>query len=139
MLELQAIHNARHAFWDHIRLLVVHILTNNTTMVYYVKKQGGAYFRSFCLEAINLRQFCIEEDITPVAVHLSRMQNHLADHLSRIFSLNHEWSLKASIVWIYLPKIVKREKKEVSCILLSGVGRDSAQSPSPVPSTAAGS
>lgn len=40
--------------------------------------------RLLCLEAINLWQFCIEEDITPVAIHLLGVQNRLADHLSRV-------------------------------------------------------
>lgn len=86
-----------HTFADHIRETVVHILTDNTNVLYYVNKQEEACSRLLCLEVIRLWQFCIDETITLIAFHLPGFQNHLVDHPSRYFSLGHEWSLKTSV------------------------------------------
>lgn len=77
---------------------MVRILTDSTTTVYYVNKQRRAHSRLFCLVAIDLWQLFIKEDL--VAIHLLGVQNHLADQLSRIFSLTYKWSLKSCVLRI---------------------------------------
>lgn len=84
-------------FWT---ILVVHTLTDNTSMMYSVNKPWGACPRMLCHGAISLCQSCIKESITLIADHLPRVQNHLADHLGRNFSLSHEWSLKTIILQV---------------------------------------
>lgn len=65
-----------------------------------IQLQGEAHFNQLCQEAITFWHFCIKKDIMPTAAQLKSVgsQNQLANYLSRIFSDNHEWSLKSGVV-----------------------------------------
>lgn len=107
-------------FWTVIRGSVVHVLTDNTIIMYYMNRQGGEYYMIFCQKAIRLWQFCIEENIVVIADYLPRVQNHLTDHLSRNFSMfsedkctpGHLCSLGHSNNWL----LTMRNKRQCSLL-----------------------
>lgn len=78
--ELRAICLACQAFLSHLQGHCVAVLTDNTTAMFYLNKQGGARLSPLCQEAL-LPAGCSE----------------MADSLSRRF-LIHKWSIRPDII-----------------------------------------
>ena len=71
----------------------VMILTDNTTVVYYINKQGGTHSPNLCIEVWSM-----EYDIVIRVHHIPGKFNILADLLSRLDRpLKTEWALDQSI------------------------------------------
>lgn len=56
---------------------IIHVLTGNTTLMYYVIKQGGARSIAHCQEAVLLWDFCMEHAIYLEALHVLGIQEHI--------------------------------------------------------------
>lgn len=56
---LRVVRLARQAFLPHIKGRVVQVLTNNTTAVFYINRQGGARSSALCQEALRFWNFCV--------------------------------------------------------------------------------
>lgn len=82
-LELLAIFWACQRFQSSLRGKVIQVFSDNMTVVYYLNKQGGTVSRTLCRSAMNLWDFCIALNITPVATHLPGSENTIADAVSR--------------------------------------------------------
>lgn len=64
----------------------------------YLNRQGGTVFHSLCRLALSLWDFCIQNSIHPISVHLPGEHNTTADTLSRGLTPFHEMELN----WTYL-------------------------------------
>ena len=75
------------------------VLTDNTTTVAYINKEGGTQSPTLCYLALDLWAWCRQHRIYLVANHISGVRNVLADALSR-GKHNHptEWSLHKTVV-----------------------------------------
>lgn len=82
-LELRAILWALQKFQSQLSGHTVQVLSDNTTAVYCLNKQGGTASRTLCCLALALWDLCILKNITTVASHLPRKDNALADVVSR--------------------------------------------------------
>ncbi|KAM7182065.1 uncharacterized protein RBU57_000616 [Macrochelys suwanniensis] len=81
--ELRAIHLACQAFLPRLRDHCVEVLTDNTTAMFYLNKQGGARSSPLSQEALLLWELCLAHSISLQASYLPGVQNVLADSLRR--------------------------------------------------------
>ncbi|KAJ1095605.1 hypothetical protein NDU88_000764 [Pleurodeles waltl] len=93
LLELRAVRLALKAFLPSLRGQSVQVLTDNTTTMWYINKQGGVGSYLLCREALRLWSWAKDHQICLVANHLAGVLNVRADSLSRQFSADHEWRL----------------------------------------------
>ena len=82
-LELQAIWLTLKHFQDQVRDQVVEVLSDNSTRVSYINRQGGTHSLTLCRLALDMWEWCDQLAIVPIAVHLQGTRNVLADALSR--------------------------------------------------------
>ncbi|KAJ1094268.1 hypothetical protein NDU88_007346 [Pleurodeles waltl] len=87
LLKLRAVRLAHKAFLPSLRGLSVQVLTDNTTAMWYINKQGGVGSYLLCREALRLWSWAKDHQICLVANHLAGVLNVRADTLS------HEWCL----------------------------------------------
>lgn len=92
-LELQAVWLTLKHFQDQVRNQVVEVLSDNSTTVSYINRQGGTHSLTLCRLALDMWEWCDQLAIVPVAVHLQGTRNVLADALSRGRYCPTEWSL----------------------------------------------
>ena len=98
-LELEAVNLALRYFHSITQLSSVRIRTDNTTVVAYVNKQGGARSSSLSIKAEQLLTWCRKQGITLSALHVAGKLNVLADQLSRSHQIIHtEWTLSQSVL-----------------------------------------
>ena len=72
-------------------------LTDNTTAMWYLIKQGGTKVPELCELSIDIWNTCLEYEITPKFQHIPGEKNTEADYLSRAPTDCSEWSLKDAI------------------------------------------
>ena len=98
-LELQAVWLTLQHFLPQVRGTAVDVLTDNSTTVAYINKEGGTQSPTLCYLALDLWAWCRQHGIYLVANHISGVRNILADALSR-GKHNHptEWSLHKTVV-----------------------------------------
>ncbi|XP_078243361.1 uncharacterized protein LOC144587247 [Pogona vitticeps] len=96
-LELLAIIKALRSFLPLVRGRAIQLVTDNTTAMFYVNKQGGTRSKSLLFLSIHLWEWCYQEQIYPVAIHIATTDNIVADELSRRPTQNHEWELDSEI------------------------------------------
>lgn len=73
------------------------ILTDNREAIFYLNKQGGTCSSAVSQEAILLWDLWITNSIDLEVSCLPETQNNLADHLSRLFTSHHKWSLHPDV------------------------------------------
>nr|XP_042705726.1 uncharacterized protein LOC122173660 [Chrysemys picta bellii] len=95
--ELRAVRLACIAFKSQLAGRCVSVLTDNTPVMFYINKQGGARSSPLCREALALWDFCVKNVIHLTASYLPGTHNGLADALSRSFQ-GHKWSIRWDIV-----------------------------------------
>lgn len=78
--------------------LLVPVLTDNTTAMWYINKQGGVGLYLLCREALRLWSWAQDHQICVVANHLAGVLNVSADSLSRQYLSSHEWRLHLEVV-----------------------------------------
>lgn len=76
---------------------VVQVTTDNSVALHYVNKQGGTHSLILFYMKVSLWEWCYANHIYTVAVHISIQENHLVNHLSRLPSCSHEWSLDHNV------------------------------------------
>jgi hypothetical protein len=97
LLELRAVIKAVQCWTDILRGLPLMVLSDNTTVVAYIKHQGGTHSRELCQLACNLWQLCAALEITLHVRHIPGRLNVVADQLSRDRVLPTEWSLNPQV------------------------------------------
>jgi ribonuclease HI len=94
LLEMKAVHLALSHLRTTLHLKSLVLATDNTTVVAYLKNQGGTHcfsLYSFCREILLL---CSELQIQLVVRHIPGHLNVLADTVSRSLApVNKEWEL----------------------------------------------
>ena len=93
LLELRAIKLTLLRVAPHVKGQVVKLECDNTTAVSYLNKQGGTRSRTLCLEACQLHEWMLQNEVQATAVHRPGVDNTLADFLSRNRPDPNEWSL----------------------------------------------
>ena len=92
-LELLAVHKALRSFERQLQGHHVQVTSDNTTVVFYINKQGGTRSRKLANLTLHIWEWCIRREITLTAIHIAGTSNTLADQLSRTMSTAHEWEL----------------------------------------------
>ena len=97
-LELRAVFLALQHFQSHIYNSCVMVASNNSSVVAYLKKQGGTHSPSLCMLVWELLYWCHHRNIHIQFRHIPGKLNVLADSLSRPDRiLPTEWSLDREI------------------------------------------
>ena len=97
-LELRAVFLALQHFQSHIYNSCVMVASNNSSVVAYLKKQGGTHSPSLCMLVWELLYWCHHRNIHIQVRHIPGKLNVLADSLSRPDRiLPTEWSLDREI------------------------------------------
>ena len=96
-LELKAIHFALLCFGNELLGSQVTINSDNTSAVSYINKYGGCRSKKLNNLSREIWLWCIEREIVLLANHIPGCGNVTADHLSRNFCDNIEWSLNDEV------------------------------------------
>ena len=97
-LELRAVFLALQHFQSHIYNSCVMVASNNSSVVAYLKKQGGTHSPSLCMLVWELLYWCHHRNIHIQVGHIPGKLNVLANSLSRPDRiLPTEWSLDREI------------------------------------------
>ena len=98
-LELKAVYLALIQFATVVTGKTVQLATDNTTVVSYIRRQGGTHSLLLFRETWKLLNWCQSMSIRLLAKHVPGRLNVLADELSRQNKiLPAEWTLKQGIV-----------------------------------------
>ena len=98
ILEMKAILLALKQCHQYVANLTVLIATDNSSVVSYLKKQGGTHSPSLCMEVWDTLLWCNQEGIDLLVRHLPGKSNILADRLSRLSKpIATEWTLDQTI------------------------------------------
>ena len=93
MLEFLAVSKAVNHWTAQLSGKVVLVETDSTTVVSYIKRQGGTHSPDLCFKAWHLWKHCIDHDIFLMPVHVPGIQNLEADVLSQVKISPAEWEL----------------------------------------------
>lgn len=97
-LELRAVGLALQHWRPRLAGQSVMILSDNSTVVSYIRKQGGTFAPHLCLLVWDLLRWCDSEAIRLSVRHIPGKLNVVADSLSRAGQIVHtEWSLCPSV------------------------------------------
>lgn len=97
--ELRAIHLTLLHFGDRLRGQAVKILTDNTTAVACIRRQGSVNSSSLWELSRDILIFAQDMDMVLIPVHLSGVLNVLADMGSREGPISTEWSIDPQSFW----------------------------------------
>jgi hypothetical protein len=99
LLEMMAVSRSLKAFLAYLRNKSVLLFTDNTTVSFYLTKQGGARSQSLSLAAEEILLWCQNHGISLQARHIPGKLNILADSLSRSHCvLQTEWTLSPEVL-----------------------------------------
>lgn len=98
VLELSAVFLPLTSFLPLLQGKVVSILTDNSTAVCYINRQGGTVSQTLCRLALRMWTWCQAHKIFLIATHVPGLQNVWTDSLSRGDAPHHDWELN----WTYL-------------------------------------
>ena len=97
-LELRAVRLALESFQDLVQGSAVMVASDNSTVVSYIRRQGGTRSRLLFRETESLLLWCASLGISLQAKHIAGRLNVLADRLSRQdVALPGEWSLSQRV------------------------------------------
>ena len=88
MLEMMAISMALREALHTIKNSTVLVSTDNTTVVAYLRKQGGTRSPDLCLKVWEILNWCFQNKIQLLVKHVQGKFNTLADRLSRVKQTN---------------------------------------------------
>ena len=98
-LEMLAVRNALLAFKEQLTGMTVQLMSDNASVVSYLRKQGGTVSVPLYLLAREVLLLARDAQITLRAKHIPGERNALADLLSRMNKVVHtEWTLHQSVV-----------------------------------------
>ena len=93
-LELKAVFLALKEFQDICAGQIVLVVTDNTTVVSYINKEGGMRSGPLCALLWRILTWCTRRQVTLKARHIPGRLNVIADKLSRLGQIvQTEWSL----------------------------------------------
>jgi hypothetical protein len=99
MLEMLAVFKIMKAFKDYLTNRYVMLSVDNTTVMYYLKKQGGTRSRPLNKLALEVLGWCRVNNITLRCRYIAGKLNVLADQLSRPNQiLASEWSMSNRVL-----------------------------------------
>ena len=97
-LELKAVFLALKEFQDLCVGKIVLLVTDNTTVVAYINKEGGMRSGPLCALLWRILTWCSQRQVTLKARHIPGRLNVIADKLSRLSqTIQTEWSLLPEI------------------------------------------
>ena len=96
-LELLAIFMALQSFSDRVRNKFVRIMSDNTSAVSYINNMGGIKSDQCNSIAVEIWNWCVENDVWIFCTHIPGKDNIDADRLSRQFNDHIEWHLDHDI------------------------------------------
>ena len=98
VLEMKAIFLSLSQAVHKVKDSTVLISTDNTTVVAYIRHQGGTHSTELSEEVWNVLNLCLAHNIQLLAKHIQGRFNTLADRMSRVDKLiSTEWSLNQEI------------------------------------------
>ena len=98
VLEMKAIFLSLSQAVHKVKNSTVLISTDNTTVVAYIRHQGGTHSTELSEEVWNVLNLCLAHNIQLLAKHIPGRFNTLADRMSRVDKPNStEWSLNQEI------------------------------------------
>ena len=98
VLEMKAIFLSLSRAVHKVKNSTVFVSTDNTTVVAYIRHQGGTHSTELSEEVWNVLNLCLAHNIQLLAKHIPGRFNTLADRMSRIDKLiSTEWSLNQEI------------------------------------------
>ena len=98
MLEIMAVSLSLTRAIPIVKNSTVLVSTDNTTVVAYLKRQGGTHSPDLCVEVWGILNMCLQNNIQLLVKHIPGKFNTLADRLSRIDKpVTTEWSLNQEI------------------------------------------
>ena len=98
VLELKVVSLALRSFKDQCQNQTVLVLTDNSTMVAYINKQGGTHSSEMCALLWKIMTWCHHYHITLKARHIPGCLNVMANLLSRSTQVQStEWSLHPQV------------------------------------------
>ncbi len=97
LLEMKAVSLALANLLPLIRGKCVLLATDNSTVVSYIRKQGGTHSLSLFRETWDLLTFCQENGISLRVRHIPGRLNVIADRLSRGTAIPTEWEINPRI------------------------------------------
>lgn len=102
-LELEAVFLSLQAFQPAVEGKSVRLFTDNTTVAFYINKQGGARSAPLSLRAEEILQWCLARNICLSARHIPGKLNIVADALSRPHCVLHtEWTIHRGVLsWVW--------------------------------------
>ena len=71
--------------------------SENTTVVYYLNKQGRMHSSQLLHLTIQIWDWCCAHHIFLIAVHVASADNVLADKLSRSPDASHKWAFNQAV------------------------------------------
>ena len=98
VLEMKAIFLSLSRAVHKVKNSTVLVSTDNTTVVAYIRRQGGTHSTVLSEEVWNVLNLCLAHNIQLLAKHIPGRFNTLADRMSRIDKpISTEWSLNQEI------------------------------------------
>ena len=98
VLDLKAVSQALRSFKDQCHNQTVLVVTDYSTVVAYINKQGGTHSAEMCALLWKIMTWCHHYHITLKARHIPRCLNVMADLLSRSNQVQStEWSLHPQV------------------------------------------
>ena len=98
VLEMKAIFLSLSPAAHKVKNSTVLVSTDNTTVVAYIRHQGGTHSTELSEEAWNVLNLCLAHNIHLLAKHIPGRFNTLADRMSRVDKpISTEWSLNQEI------------------------------------------
>ena len=98
VLEMKAIFLSLSRAAHKVKNSTVLVSTDNTTVVAYIRRQGGTHSTELLEEAWNVLSLCLAHNIQLLVKHIPGRFNTLADRMSRVDKpISTEWSLNQEI------------------------------------------
>ena len=98
VLEMKAISLSLAQALQTVKNTTVLVSTDNTTVVAYLRHQGGTHSPDLCLEVWGILHMCLKHNIQLLVRHIPGRFNTLADRMSRMDKpISTEWSLDQEI------------------------------------------
>ena len=99
VLEMIAVQRALQFFLHRVKQQSVLLYTDNSTVMFYLRKQGGTRSPTLCRITWEILRWCAQQRVTLTVKHIPGKKNVLADSLSRSFRLpGTEWTLLQGVV-----------------------------------------
>jgi ribonuclease HI len=99
LLELQAVSRGLSHFQNFLKDQVVCVMSDNTTVVSYINKQGGTRSSQLCHQTLDLLKWTEEKNIILTSTFVPGALNVVADRLSRKHQiLKSEWTINNDVL-----------------------------------------